>query len=290
MIEAGWGRIVNISSSSTHSGGAVHGALRGRQVRRQRADQGAGAWSTARAASPSTRCRPASSTRRCCARPRVAGSSATSRRPSTRRRCGRIGRPEDIAAACAFLGLRGGRLHHRADPRRQRRPQHLTPTTAYEGHLSGTRLGQGRIRHWCRTRAGPQSCGSARRGRRRHHRRRPVSGHRRRSATRWRHRRIWKRPLSSSRRPASACFTAQADVREACQLREALEEGSEGVRQGRHRRRPGGRRGHERRTAAAGVDRRHQHQSGRHPQRHPVSPCRTFKEGASIVADRSTLP
>ena len=39
MLEAGWGRIVNISSSSTHSGSPYQTALRGSQVRGQRSDE-----------------------------------------------------------------------------------------------------------------------------------------------------------------------------------------------------------------------------------------------------------
>ena len=43
MIDAGWGRIVNISSSSTHSGTPLHVALCGGEVGGQRPDQVAGA-------------------------------------------------------------------------------------------------------------------------------------------------------------------------------------------------------------------------------------------------------
>ncbi len=104
MVEAGWGRIVNISSSSTHSGTPYMAPLRRGQVRRQRTDQDASRWSTGRAASRSTPCRRASSTPRCCARPqskRLPRRHRQDHRTATPVR--RIGKPEDIAAACAFL-------------------------------------------------------------------------------------------------------------------------------------------------------------------------------------------
>ena len=85
MIEAGWGRIVNISSSSTHSGqpymspyvaakSAVNGLTKSL------------ALEYGPAASPSTPCRRVSSTRRCCASPKRAATSS-SRRTSRRHRC-----------------------------------------------------------------------------------------------------------------------------------------------------------------------------------------------------------
>jgi len=85
MVDTGWGRIVNISSSSTHSGtpymshyvaakSAVNGLTKSL------------ALSTDLQASRSTRCRRASSTRRCCATQKLAAGSATFRRPSMRRR------------------------------------------------------------------------------------------------------------------------------------------------------------------------------------------------------------
>ncbi len=139
MIEAGWGRIVNISSSSTHSGAPYMAPLRLGEVGRQRADQDAWLWSTDPPASPSTPCHPASSTRRCCARPQSRASSATSTRPSN----SHPGAPHRQARGhrrrLRLPHLRRGRLHHRADPRRQRRPQHLTANRAYERTTSGTR-------------------------------------------------------------------------------------------------------------------------------------------------------
>ena len=53
--------------------------------------------------SPSTRFPRASSTRRCCARPRSAASSATPRRQIDGDAGAPHRQPEDIAAACAFL-------------------------------------------------------------------------------------------------------------------------------------------------------------------------------------------
>ncbi len=54
-------------------------------------------------ASPSTPCPPASSTHRCCVTPNPAATSVTSRTNIARTPVRRMGRPEDIAAACAFL-------------------------------------------------------------------------------------------------------------------------------------------------------------------------------------------
>ncbi|EUA30341.1 short chain dehydrogenase family protein [Mycobacterium xenopi 4042] len=101
MLEAGWGRIVNISSSSTHSGvpymshyvaakSAVNGLTKSL------------ALEYGPAASRSTRCRPVSSTPDA-AQGRGAGPSRRHREKHRRDPVRRIGKPEDIAAACAFL-------------------------------------------------------------------------------------------------------------------------------------------------------------------------------------------
>ena len=83
---------------------AAHGALRRVQGRRDRAHQGARARVRARRASRSTRSRPASSTRRCCARrrPRACSGNGVEHHESDDARCAGSA-PEDIAAACAFL-------------------------------------------------------------------------------------------------------------------------------------------------------------------------------------------
>ena len=100
MVEAGWGRIVNISSSSTHSG-SRNGALRRRQVRRERVDQilGAGVrpgrYHRQRGAAGLHRHPDAAQ----CRRARVHNVEKTIAMTPVRR----MGRPEDIAAACAFL-------------------------------------------------------------------------------------------------------------------------------------------------------------------------------------------
>ena len=124
MVEAGWGGIVNISSSSTHSGQSVHGPLRGGQVRGERPDQVArprirAEWDHRERGQKSR----ASSTHPCCAaaeRRDLLGGTVESHIARTPVR--RVGRPEDIAAACAFfvsedagyitgqiLGVNGGR-------------------------------------------------------------------------------------------------------------------------------------------------------------------------------------
>ena len=77
MVEAGWGRIVNISSSSTHSGAPYmshYVAAKSAAVTRS-----PGRWhsSTGPAASLLMPCRLASSILRCCATPRPKASSAT---------------------------------------------------------------------------------------------------------------------------------------------------------------------------------------------------------------------
>ena len=103
MIEAGWGRIVNISSSSTHSGqpymspyvaakSAVNGLTKSLAL-----EYGPSGHHRQRGAARLHRHTDAAQVRS------DAATSATSRRTSRRHPVRRIGRPEDIAAACAFL-------------------------------------------------------------------------------------------------------------------------------------------------------------------------------------------
>jgi NAD(P)-dependent dehydrogenase (short-subunit alcohol dehydrogenase family) len=123
MIEAGWGRIVNISSSS--------------QVRRQRADQEPGAGVRTRRHHG----------QRGAARVHRHPDAAQGRGPRLPRRHRQDHRADAGTTDRQARGhrrrmrlphLRGGRLHHRADSRRQRRTQHLTADQAYEGTTSGT--------------------------------------------------------------------------------------------------------------------------------------------------------
>ena len=104
MIEERWGRIVNISSSSAHSGqpmmthyvaskAGVIGLHQGPGPR-------AGPEGDHRQHDPAR----ASSTPPCCASPRpgaCSGKASSTTRPSTPVR--RVGTAEDIAAACSFL-------------------------------------------------------------------------------------------------------------------------------------------------------------------------------------------
>ena len=103
MLEAGWGRIVNISSSSTHSGTpymahyvAAKSAVNG--LTKSLALEYGPSGITVNAVPPgfidTPMLRSAEKQR---------ATSATSSRPSPRTPVRRIGKPEDIAAACAFL-------------------------------------------------------------------------------------------------------------------------------------------------------------------------------------------
>ncbi len=124
MVDAGWGRIVNISSSSTHSGvagmahyvaakSAVNGSdqVAGAGVRPERDHRQRGAARLHRHADAARRRRARRNGRREGDRDDAGWPDGAAR--GHRRRV----RVPDF---------RGGRLHHRTDPRRQRRTEHLT--------------------------------------------------------------------------------------------------------------------------------------------------------------------
>ena len=105
MIDAGWGRIVNISSSSAHSGQPLLSPYVSSKVGAQRPHQVPRPRGRHPGASRSTPSRPASSTPRCCGRPKAGVSlaeggvaDAIARTPVRR-----AGLPEDVAATCSFL-------------------------------------------------------------------------------------------------------------------------------------------------------------------------------------------
>ena len=103
MIEAGWGRIVNISSSSAPVRAAVHGPLRDLQGRPDRLHQGPGTRARAQGITVNTIPPGFVDT------PMLRGSEErgllggsvedTAKRTPVRR----AGTPEDIAHACSFL-------------------------------------------------------------------------------------------------------------------------------------------------------------------------------------------
>ena len=102
MIEAGWGRIVNISSSSTHSGQpymspyvAAKSAVNG--LTKSLALEYGPSGITVNAVPPGFIDTPM------LRKSEERGFLDTCSRASTRTPVRRIGRPEDIAAACAFL-------------------------------------------------------------------------------------------------------------------------------------------------------------------------------------------
>ena len=124
MVDAGWGRIVNISSSSTHSGvpGMAH------YVAAKSAVNGL-TKSLALEYGPSWHHRQRDTAR-------LHRHADAARRRRARRNGRRKGDRDDAGGpngparghrgGVRVPGLRGGRLHHRSDPRRQRRAKHLT--------------------------------------------------------------------------------------------------------------------------------------------------------------------
>lgn len=124
MIEAGWGRIVNISSSSTHSG-APYIVITWRPVGGQRPHEVVGAGVRAQGHHGQRRAaglhrHPDAARRR---EERVPGRHRGDHRPDP-------GAPDGHApghrGGLRIPGVRGSRLHHRSDLGRQRRPQHLS--------------------------------------------------------------------------------------------------------------------------------------------------------------------
>ena len=103
MLEAGWGRIVNISSSSTHSGPPFQDPLRRREDGGQRTDEiaRAGIWSTRhhRQRGPAGLRRHADVAQ--AEERQLLGGTIEDHIEGTPVR--RVGRPEDLAATCAFL-------------------------------------------------------------------------------------------------------------------------------------------------------------------------------------------
>ena len=174
MIEAGWGRIVNISSSSTHSGApymapyvAAKSAVNG--LTKTLALEYGPNGITVNAVPPGFIDTPML---RAAADKGFLGDIDKTIAATPVRR---IGKPEDIAAACAFLvseeaGYITGQILGR-----QRRTQHLSRThNTAKGHPVGRVEGKVAFVTGAGARAGPQPRGPARRRGRRHHRRRHL--------------------------------------------------------------------------------------------------------------------
>ena len=124
MLEEGWGRIVNISSSSVHSG-----------------SRGLSSYVSAKSGVVGlTKCLalefsphgitvntiPPGFIDTPMLRQTMQSGFFSLEQQIAKTPVRRIGQPEDVAAACAFLVSDGGQLHHRPDHRRQRRTEHLT--------------------------------------------------------------------------------------------------------------------------------------------------------------------
>ena len=102
MIEAGWGRIVNISSSSTHSGQPYMSAYVAAKSGGQRPDQVAGPGVRARGITVNA-VPPGFIDTPMLRKSEERGLLGARRRTHRGTPVRRIGKPEDIAAACAFL-------------------------------------------------------------------------------------------------------------------------------------------------------------------------------------------
>ena len=133
MLEAGWGRIVNISSSSTHSGSPFQGAYVAAKtavngLTKTLALEYGPSGITANVVPPGSIDTPM--LRKAEADGLLGGSveDIASRIPGAPHRHSRGHRGH-----LRILGLRGGRLHHRTDRRRQRRAMHLSRTRCTTG-------------------------------------------------------------------------------------------------------------------------------------------------------------
>ena len=117
MVEAGWGRIVNISSSSTHSGApymshyvAAKSAVNG--LTKSLALEYGPSGITVNAVPPGLHRHPDAAQRR-----GTRAISATSRRRIAATPVRRIGQAGRHRGGVRIPGFRGSRLHHRPDPR-----------------------------------------------------------------------------------------------------------------------------------------------------------------------------
>ena len=126
MVEAGWGRIVNVSSSSTHSGApymshyvAAKSAVNG-LTKSLALEYGPSGITRQRRAAGFHRYPDAARRRE----ERVPRQHRGDHRPDPGAADGKAGRHR---RGVRLSGVRGSRLHHRPDIGRQRRPKHLEP-------------------------------------------------------------------------------------------------------------------------------------------------------------------